>query len=65
MKEEADRGLAPEEIERLAAEPLPGREAMSLVVGEPTILPIEDPYLGPGSGSGGEHTLPVEPPTEA
>jgi hypothetical protein len=59
MTEDKIDNITPEELEEVDGEPLPDREAMSVV-----------PIGGPGDGfvvpgGGGEHTLPVEPPAES
>jgi hypothetical protein len=57
MTEDKIRQITPDELEEVDGEPLPDREAMSVVPLGPdgfTVLP-----------GGGEHTLPVEPPASS
>ena len=68
-KPEADTGIAPEELEQQEGEPLPDREAMSLLQPDPMPYPLPVPIDDTGTDtripeSGGGYTLPVEPPAK-
>ena len=57
MTEDKIDQITPEELDEVTGEPLPDREAMSVVPLGPdgfAVLP-----------GGGDHTLPVEPPAES
>ena len=63
--DEPRHDMSDDELEEANGEPLPDREAMSIVpiAGTEAAFPL--PSEGGGeSPSGGEHTLPVEPPAE-
>ena len=57
MTEDKNKEITPEELEEVDGEPLPDREAMSVIP-----LGADGFAVLPG---GGEHTLPVEPPAES
>ena len=61
-----ESNVSEDELESASGEPLPDREAMSILpidpAGGPMIPLPTDPEV---ESSGGGHTLPVEPPAES
>jgi hypothetical protein len=59
--------VSEDELESASGEPLPDREAMSLLPLDPLggPQPLSAPVEPEVESSGGEHTLPVEPPAES
>ena len=61
-----DSHVSEDELESVSGEPLPDREAMSILHVDPTGGPmIPLPTEPEVESAGGRHTLPVEPPAES
>jgi len=59
-----DRDVSEEELESASGEPLPDREAMSILPVDPAGGPMIPLPAEPEAEGGGGYTLPVEPPAE-
>jgi len=60
-----DPDVNEDELESVSGEPLPDREAMSILPIDPAGGPIIPLPTEPEVEGGGGHTLPVEPPAES